>query len=509
MTGAQTFAEYNAIDSAVTFKCFEKLFEEMHETGYTDIVNQTNDLCEVLLYMQSRGLLIDKDNLREMQKKILAEISEYQAELNEVCGFELNVASPKQCVQYFYGILGLSPYTSNKGKPTTDDKALARIARKNKKGSVEARLVQKVRNLRKLEGTYLSIELDPDGRMRCSCNPRGTWTGRISTSQTIFKRGGNLQNIDPRFKSFIVADPGYIMVEIDKAQAEWVVTAYLSGDADMMMVIEEGLDAHVYTGHKISKLPLDIVERESKIVGHTTDPYEIERLRRADLPELFDGTYPNAFLPRIFSIRQAGKKSNHALNYKEGYKRFALENEMEERDAKPIVEGYRASYPGLTNYWDEVFRKLEKDRTLTNCFGRKCRFLGMLDHETHKKAISFVPQSTVGDLVNRGLIDIYRQRQQPMYDLDLLTQVHDSVLLQFPINRWDDMAAALLECKRALDPTLEYRNRQFHIGTDIKVGLNWGLFGDDNRQGMMELPFPDDIRELSEVLESRYAQATK
>jgi hypothetical protein len=49
------------------------------------------------------------------------------------------------------------------------------------------------------------VAFDADGRLRCSWNPRGTKFGRLSSSQTIFGTGMNLQNLSPKFKGFIVA----------------------------------------------------------------------------------------------------------------------------------------------------------------------------------------------------------------------------------------------------------------------------------------------------------------
>ncbi|KKK51561.1 hypothetical protein LCGC14_3113720, partial [marine sediment metagenome] len=320
-------AKYNALDSAVTRQCYDALVKEAYETGYADTIEDTSDLCDTLLYLQTRGIQINKDALADVKKEVNNNISSLQADLDKACGYELNVDSYKQCTQYFYGFLGLPPYVSRKtGNPTCDDKAMGRIARKETKGSKEAKLVQQLRGLRKLYGTYLMVIIDNDGRVRSSFDPRGTTTGRISSSQTIFGTGMAFQNIDPRFKRFMVADDKCIMFEIDKAQAEWVVTAYVSGDAEMIHVVESGQDAHAYTGHKISKLPIEVVLKEGKAVGHETDPILIEKLRRQHMPELFDDTYEDIFLPRIFSIRQAGKKSNHGLNYKIGYWRFALEN---------------------------------------------------------------------------------------------------------------------------------------------------------------------------------------
>ena len=126
-------------------------------------------------------------------------------ELNDTADYPFNPGSFKQCMEYFYDHKGIAPYTNRKtGKPTTDDKAMARIFRKFE--LPEARLVQECRSLGKLLGTYLEVEYDSDKRLRCFYDPRGTTSGRLSSSKTIFDKGLNFQNLDPRFKSFLVPD---------------------------------------------------------------------------------------------------------------------------------------------------------------------------------------------------------------------------------------------------------------------------------------------------------------
>ena len=58
-----------------------------------------------------------------------------------------------------------------------------------------------------LLNSSLSVDIDKDGRLRCSYNIRGTWTGRLSSGETIFRTGMNMQNIDARFREFLVPDP--------------------------------------------------------------------------------------------------------------------------------------------------------------------------------------------------------------------------------------------------------------------------------------------------------------
>jgi hypothetical protein len=289
-----------------------------------------------------------------------------------------------------------------------------------------------------------------------------------------------------------------IFVNFDKAGAEWVVVAYLSGDARMIDVIESGKSPHLVTGALISGASEELVLKEHKVVGEANDPYTIEELR-ATIPELSD---PALFLPRSMSIRQAGKKSNHALNYDEGYRVFALYNEMEEGDAKKIVDFYKTrAYPGVPLYHEAVRRELKNEhRTLVNCFGRKVVLRGAWDYKLWKMAYSFKPQSTVVDMVNKAMELWYDSTEGYMQNLELLAQVHDSLLGQYTLSGKRDqflhMARACMDIDRFISPRCTYSGRDFVIKTDVKIGLDW--------QNMSAVPVHRDPRMFAAAIERVY-----
>lgn len=481
---------YNALDGACTMECWKPIAKDIDPQGYRWAYDFTMSLYEPLMFMQTRGLKVDKDRLELMKTHINQKRQECEEELTRLCGYPLNANSPKQCQEYFYIKKGIHPYRNKEGGITTDDKAMQRIARGTAKhsGLREARLVQDIRGLVKLYGTYLDIDFDSDGRLRCAYNPRGTKFGRLSSSETVFGTGTNLQNLPDEFKGFIVADEGYFLWEVDKRQAEWVVVAYLAGDAQMIYVIENNVDPHTYTAHLMFGLPKEIIEHDKKILGNLSDPDEIlERRTSAGFDKLI---YQ---MPRTMSCRQMGKKSNHGLNYDEGYNTFALSNEIEIPESKRVINLYHQIYPNIRNVWyPSVKRQLADNRSITNCFGRKIRFLDAWGDDLFKAAYSAVPQSTVGDNTNQGMRCLYEDDElcsKAGANMDLLANVHDSLLNQVPFFNLDrDMDKLVQRVYTHMEPQLEYNGRQFKIATDSKFGLNWGAYHPDkNPQGMKEI----------------------
>lgn len=283
----------------------------------------------------------------------------------------------------------------------------------------------------------------------------------------------------------------HILIEFDLAGAEWVVVAYLSGDENMLGVVESGKSPHIVTGALISGLPEDLVQKDHEVVGNNTGPDTVTALR-ADIKfpdghvDIY-GKVHGVFIPRSMSIRQMGKKSNHGLNYYMRYRRAAMEWEISEKDAEPIVELYsKKAYPGLQDYWADT-RKIMKDnkRCLTNCFGRKVCMMGEWGVELYMAAYSFRPQSTVFDICRRGMIGAYNDNSLNFINMKLGAQVHDSVMMNYPIPQDKDGWYVLCEfldrmTNVHLHQPIAYTDpkgitRDFVLGVDTKMGHNWGV----------------------------------
>lgn len=295
----------------------------------------------------------------------------------------------------------------------------------------------------------------------------------------------------------------YMMLEFDLAGAEWVVVAYLSQDPNMLEVIHSGKSPHTITGALIAGCNEELVSQDHKLVGSATDPVLIEQIRKAI-------AFPSGtFLPRSMSIRQAGKKSNHGLNYDMRYRRFALENEMMERDAEPIVTLYRTkAYPRVFDTWHPAIRKelQDRDRTLTNCFGRKVRLLNEWGPELFMAAYSFKPQSTVFDCVRRGMV-LAMQDESPAFEpVRLGAQVHDSLMVNYPVpntvDEWHNLARFVWTLSQEyMRPELVYNEVPFRLGCDAKLGVKWGE--------LVSFSIHEDVDSTVSSMHKAYAEAVE
>ena len=475
--------EYNAIDSIICDEASPKQNKELKKQGNWETYNRSRKIILPLVYMMERGIKINISAMKKEYDKQGLVIIEMEKELNRLANQPLNAKSPKQLIEYFYKKCGIKPY-KKKGKVTTDETALKRIARL---GYPEASQILKIRQATKERSTYLDIsKIDSDNRMRCSYNPAGTRFSRISSSKGIFGTGNNLQNQPHNILKYFLFDKGYLGYEIDLSQAENRIVAYVGRIDPMIDAFETGRDVHSLTGALIS--------------GKTSEEVKWEDQNDINAPM---GTGDKTW-------RFWGKKGNHGLNYDLGYKKFALYYEIPESQGKIIVDRYHMAYPGVRqNFHAYVKMCLTKNRTLTNLMGRKTFFMGNLNNQYErdqifKEAYACIPQGTVGDVINeRGMNLVYYS--DFFKELELLMQVHDSIKFQIPISiGWERHAEMLIRIKQALEtPLITHYGREFVIPADLSIGLNM------DKAAMVELKgknFSENITELADRLEMVHEQ---
>ena len=117
-----------------------------------------------------------------------------------------------------------------------------------------------------------------------------------------------------------------------------------------------------------------------------------------------------------------------------------------------------------------------------------------------KAAYSMLPQSSVVYSLNQGMVRIYNDSWlcgAQECNIDILAQVHDSILLQVPLPVMQDIEKFTevgIQVYKYVSPNMTYNGRTFQIATDSKVGLNWGGYNKaTNPLGMR------DVKDLTTV----------
>ena len=490
--GAGTWEEwwnYNGMDTIATTASHPKQIEILMKQQNLETYDRQRKLIKPLIYMMERGIKVDVEGMLKCKEEEQSKLDILIEALHKEVGHEINQNSPQQVMDYFYGDLKIKPYKKKNSKgqwvKTSDVDALKRISRRGYKA---AQIMLDIRGLSKRISTYLNVrKVDKDGRYRSSYNPVGAETGRLSSGETIFGTGGNQQNWPHDLLRFFLFDEGYIGYSFDLSQIENRIVAYVGGVISQIKAFESGIDLHRLTASIITGKPYDQISDEE---GSST---------------LGDGRQ---------SERYWGKKGNHATNYDIGYTKFALTNELTEGDAKYILESIHKGYPQIRGGYHLIIQQmLKKNRIVENLMGRKRLFLGPIIpsypnvpkgacQATYREGYAQLPQSTTADKINEHGIEYIYYNQDLFAPIELLTQIHDSIVFQIPLSiPWIEHAKMLLLIKKSLEQPLHWHDIEIKTPCDLSIGLNM------YKKEMKELKskeIPDNIFRMADKLHEIY-----
>lgn len=451
-TNNEVLWEYNARDAAVTLECSHSLKSEIQECGAKDTFDFSMRLLEPLLYMMLKGIRVDQNAIKTHRTLYDQKIQELEAKFKSKFG-DVNPRSPKQMQELAYKTLKLKP-VMKKGRPTADAKALEKLSIH----SPDIAIAAQIRSEKTIVSNFLEMEVDKvDGRLRCSFNATGTETRRLSSSESVWGTGRNLQNIPKKVRDIFVPDEGKIFIEADLAGAESRVVAYMSCDPGSIKIFETPeANIHTYTACFVFDMTPDSVKEDKGICeaeGRDTEhKYFIS------------------------------KKLRHSIEKAGSWVTVSEQLKIPAHEAKRLVKKFYQNNPNLIHWFYEVEAQLKKNRTITTPFGDKRIFMGRLGTsvmnrdgiiswcDITKQAVAHIAQDVVGKVINTGICNIYEDLCVKVPDVELLLQVHDSVLLQCNIENEERVRRFL---PGLLDMDIPYKLGTFKIPIEVKSGYNW------------------------------------
>jgi hypothetical protein len=209
----KTLLEYNCIDCMRTYEIGINQMAYIEQYGQQEQMRfkmETNRLC---LRMMNRGVLYDDQRRGPMLAELMDVQAAFQQELLGIIPQDMvkphekrrdgtpkpNQAywfnSAQQTATLFYDILGMDEVRKRQtGSRTVGKEALPVLERKYPEFTA---LFRRLDYLGSLDTTIavINMKTEHDGRVRCSYNPGGTETHRLSSSENVFGRGTNLQNL--------------------------------------------------------------------------------------------------------------------------------------------------------------------------------------------------------------------------------------------------------------------------------------------------------------------------
>ena len=472
---------YASDDAYATFRVFHILRDYLNKE---EMVNGKSlwdyfqevemPFTRVLFNMIRRGIMIDTGYLEDLKPQLHGSIQQLERKIVKMAGQEINLKSTKQMAWLLFEKLGLKPISKTKkgGKPSTDENTLQQYADEGIEICTE---ILKLRKLTKFNSTYvegLSKWLDPEERIHATLTQHVTVTGRISSSDP------NLQNV-PRpdndvfhIREAFIPKENYAFLVLDYDQLEMKILAHISGEPNMIKVINDGWDIHTGTASLMYNYPYeDIIaavkkKKEASKEGSTIKLTELEKA--------------------MCFGRQASKTIGFGLLFGEGPKKLAHTLGVSIPEAKNLIEKYFAPYPGVREHINNVHRQIRDECVYRTFLGRPRRFPEMSQigdrpywdltgrekftvSQNERQSVNFGTQGGAADILKRAMILCEYDTHLRDLGVEMLLQIHDELIFEVPL---ESVEEAMPIIKQHMEHPLGYE-LSIPLSVGGGVGNSW------------------------------------
>lgn len=188
--------EYNGKDCCKTWEIAEVLEPLLAHENLTEQYLFLLRMWSRVLRCMLRGVRINQKARSEVAGELMLALSEREAAIHQIVGWDINVGSPVQMQKLFYTELDMPIQRNKKTKAIScDDDSLQKIAKHEPLLKPLIDLISEKRSLGVFLSTFCLMPLDSDKRMRTMYNVAGAETFRFTSAENAFGNGGNLQNI--------------------------------------------------------------------------------------------------------------------------------------------------------------------------------------------------------------------------------------------------------------------------------------------------------------------------
>lgn len=407
---------YNCKDAVATFEVWKGLSQQLASSapGVQESFRFQMERFHLYFKVMQRGVRVDREYKDSLVFPMMEAANTRLAIIEQMAGRELNPGSPKQMVEFFYEYLGLKPIKGKTGNPTCDEKALILLSQREPLVAPLVNQILELRSLNVVRSTFVNSKLDEDGRARCSYNISGTSTFRLSSSKNAFGSGGNMQNIpavpkkesvlSPNVRAMYIPDQGYLIADADLDRADLQVVVWEADDKDMKAALRMGLDMHCVNA--------------CDIFGVKGIPYDELKEDHPNYPD-HRGRIGEEF-------RSKAKAGVHATNYYAQPPTLAKALGITVREAALFQRNWFGAHPGIPDWHSRIEQQLLTTRRVSNKFGYSRFFFDRIEN-IMPEAIAWIPQSTVGIVIDKALTNLESSGLA-----EVLIQVHDSGVFQFP-----------------------------------------------------------------------------
>jgi DNA polymerase-1 len=193
---------------------------------------------------------------------------------------------------------------------------------------------------------------------------------------------------------------------------------------------------------------INLSQAESRVVAWLTEGVMKKAFQRDEdihsltASILFGGQVQD--YPKGNHERNVAKTYVFAANYGNGPGRVANMLHCSQSEARKLLEKYHEAFPEVCRWQEYIRLQLAKNHMLVTPLGRKRKFLGRWGDELFRSAYAFIPQATVADYLNLGLLRLWL-KLFPLNSWPVL-QVHDEIVVECPIDCEQQVEQIMRQC---------------------------------------------------------------
>lgn len=332
---ASLLHQYAGGDVLATEQIFLRQRQELKEKDQLKTLFTRMIFTPVLADVEKNGMQLDKDRVLQVYDKVHKEYVEIEKEIDGLTG-GINANSPKQVAEFLYDVLKFPEPRDYKGRVIrteagarkTDTATIEKLKAKTKR---QKEFITKKKKLNVLNADlskaltkFRECVTEEGGILYAVFNQTITQTHRLSSTGT--KHKVQFQNLARKFKPLFKARyEGWRIGEIDGAQLEFRVAAFLGGDRRAAQDIREKFDVHSYTARILTE------------GGQPTDR---------------QGAKAHTFKPLYGGSSGTGAEQQYYSAFKEKYKDIA---EAQQAWIKQVLKEKELQIPsGLIFYWPDT-----------------------------------------------------------------------------------------------------------------------------------------------------------
>lgn len=441
----QKFLDYSASDAYMCLRIFQ-VQEELLDKENLDFVyeNVLKDATGSIAEVEDNGFKIDYEYVKQyisvskkreeiLDKKIR---EDPLLPLTEEERKEFNFGSNKQLGDLLFKKMGLPVLRkTEKGAPSVDADTLKEFY---SRGTTFLGDLLEKKKYTKNRSTYLenyleAAELNSEHLVRTSYH-LGTRGGRLSSSDPP------IQNLPKELRnSFISRFEDGMLVEGDFKQVEMRVCAIYSKDANLIQMLNSGVDIHRESIAKVKEL---MTGRSWKLEDITPEE------------------------------RQKGKGINFGFIYGRQAPSIAEEFGIPLDEAETFRNGFFELFPKVLDFHEACRRKFKETGYAYSILGRR-RFLGGYDDaKAFNRCVNFPIQSLASDVCLYTLSNLWKVMKREGYKSKIVATVHDSIVVDAHPDEIEKVVLLLEDMPKRIN--LFDFEIPVSFPMDINIGERWG-----------------------------------